>query len=170
MLSAVFHSLERFGPKVLNAYPPFIGAGIRVVGVKTDDTYRSITVSLKHRWWNMNLFGSAFGGSMYAMTDPFYAMLVKTGLGPGYTVWDKSATVRYLKPGVGTLHTTFTLSTTQLKEIQDQVEAAGKAEPEFTSVVVDEKGVKVCEVVKTVHVKRLPEGGHGRHHHSQVPM
>jgi hypothetical protein len=49
-----------------------------------------------------------------------------------------------------------------------QVEAAGKAEPEFTSVVVDDKGVKVCEVVKTVHVKRLPEGGHGRHHHSQV--
>lgn len=64
---------QRFLLRALNFYPPFRGAGIRV---KRIDGGRGMEVTLKQRWWNRNFVGTHVGGSLYAMTDPFYVLLL----------------------------------------------------------------------------------------------
>ena len=54
-------------------------------------------------WRTRNIYGTLFGGALYAATDPLYAMLIKVGLGKDYIARDKAGTIRYLKPGRGTL-------------------------------------------------------------------
>ena len=57
----------------INLYPPYLGAGIRFKGF-SDDGY-ACHVEMKLRWWNKNLFNTHFGGSIYAMCDPWFVLL-----------------------------------------------------------------------------------------------
>ncbi|MCG8563637.1 MAG: hypothetical protein MI747_00990 [Desulfobacterales bacterium] len=52
----------------LNIYGPFVGAGIKMEYIAQD--WRSARVSMKLRWYNRNIMGVHFGGSLYAMVDP----------------------------------------------------------------------------------------------------
>ena len=67
------------------------------------------TVELRARMLNRNYVGSHFGGSIYAMTDPFFMIMMMQNLGRDYIVWDKAGTVRYLKPARGTVTANFRL-------------------------------------------------------------
>src|SRR3954471_228439 len=93
--------LKRNMRTVLNLYPPFLGAGIRVK--RLDPDWRTIEVEMKLRRWNTNYVGSHYGGSLYSMTDPFYMLMLIENLGRDYIVWDKSATIRFRRPGKGTV-------------------------------------------------------------------
>ena len=76
----------------MNVWPPFAGAGIRVVRLDAD--WRAIDVEMKLRFWNSNYVGTHYGGSLYSMTDPFYMLMLIENLGREYVVWDKAATIR----------------------------------------------------------------------------
>ena len=73
--------------RLMNRWPPLLGAGIRVVRI--DAAMREIDVEMRMRRWNRNYVGAHFGGSLFAMTDPFYMMMVMENLGRGFVVWDK---------------------------------------------------------------------------------
>ncbi len=62
---------------------------------------KSIDVEMKLRWWNANYVGTHFGGSLFAMTDAFYMLMLMANLGRDYIVWDKAASIRYRKTGEG---------------------------------------------------------------------
>ena len=64
---------------MLNLYPPYLGAGIRVQHISPD--LRSVKVAMKLTRWNRNYVGTQFGGSLYAMVDPFYRRLLIEQLG-----------------------------------------------------------------------------------------
>eukprot|EP00126_Sphaerothecum_destruens_P004072 Sdes_comp17969_c0_seq2m7228 len=84
-------------------WPPYLGAGIRVSHVCS--SFKTIKVEMKQRFYNANWVGVHYGGSLYSMTDPFYMIMLIKHLGPQYVVWDKSAQIRYKKPGKGTKRT-----------------------------------------------------------------
>ncbi|MBI3536769.1 MAG: DUF4442 domain-containing protein, partial [Chloroflexi bacterium] len=62
----------------LNLYPPFVGAGIRS---KISRDHRRIEVWMKLRWYNLNAVGTHFGGSLYAMCDPWFMLILIKALG-----------------------------------------------------------------------------------------
>lgn len=136
----------------VNLWPPFIGAGIRVKRISPD--MKEIDVEMKLRWWNANYVGTHFGGSLYAMADAFYMLMLMAKLGHDYVVWDKSASIRYRRPGVGTVRAEFRLSNEQLDDIREKVKTMSKYEPTFTVEVRDLKGNVVAEVSKILHVRR----------------
>lgn len=43
----------------------------------------------------------AFGGSLFALTDPFWMILVMESLGSGYRVWNQAGEVEFVAPGRG---------------------------------------------------------------------
>lgn len=53
----------------MNAWPPFLFAGIHITALSDD--FRHARVELRRRWYNRNYVGTHFGGSLFAMTDPF---------------------------------------------------------------------------------------------------
>ena len=65
----------------MNLWPPFIGAGITVEKISKD--FRHAKVRLKHGLLNRNIVGVHFGGSLFAMTDPFFMMMVAKGISFG---------------------------------------------------------------------------------------
>ena len=136
--------------ELLSFYPPYVGAGIRVQHLARGH----FRVRMKLRWYNRNYYGSHFGGSLYSMCDPFFVLALVEKLGPAYIVWDKAASVRFLKPGRGTVAAEFIADDQRVEEIRRQVEAAGKAEPEFSVDVVDREGEPVARVEKLLHVRR----------------
>lgn len=134
-----------------NFWSPFRGAGIKIAYVSPD--YREIRVQLKLRWFNKNYVGTHFGGSMYAMTDPFYMMMLINILGPRYIVWDKAANIDFKKPGRGMLRTHFILSESEIQAIKSKADELGKYVFDKTVEVKNESGEVVASVVKTLYVR-----------------
>jgi Domain of unknown function (DUF4442) len=133
-------------------YPPFLGAGIRIA--RMSDDLREIDVEMKLHWWNANYVRTHYGGSLYSMADPFYMLMLLENLGRDYIVWDKSATIRFRKPGKGTVRAEFRLSEEQIDSLRAQVDAQGKIEPTFAVQVRDETGEVVAEVEKLLYIRR----------------
>ena len=145
-------NMLRFG---MNIWPPFLGAGIRVKYIAPD--YREIIVSLKLRWYNRNYVGTHFGGSLAAMTDPFYMLMLIHVLGSKYTVWDKTTTIDYLAPGRGTVTAYFTLQDNQIAEIRNKTANGDPYFPKFSVDIVNESGEAIARVDKTLYI-RMKQG------------
>jgi hypothetical protein len=142
------HALRRW----INFWPPFLGAGIRIKRISPD--MKAVDVEMKLRWWNANYVGTHFGGSLFAMTDAFYMLMLMANLGGEYIVWDKAATIRYRKPGKGTVRAEFRLSDSQIDDIREKLTMLPKHEPTFIAEVKDESGVLIAEVEKLLHVRK----------------
>jgi acyl-coenzyme A thioesterase PaaI-like protein len=148
----------RFSAKQLQKgmkwWPPFLGAGIRVRSMSED--FRDAVVELKLGRLNRNAVGTHFGGSLYAMTDPFFAIMLMHNLGSDYLVWDKSASIEYVAPGRGTVSAHFRLGGERIGEIKAQAAAGEKVLPQFAVDVKDEAGGMVARVYKTLYVRLKP--------------
>ncbi len=142
------HALRR----LVNFWPPFLGAGIRVKHIAPD--MKSIDVEMKLRFWNANYVGTHFGGSLFAMTDAFYMLMLMANLGSEYIVWDKAASIRYKRPGRGTVRAEFRLADSQIEDIREKLKTLPKYEPVFSVEVKDEAGVVIAEVEKLLHVRK----------------
>lgn len=137
---------------LVNLYAPFLGAGVRVTHVADD--FGAMDVRMGLHFWNRNYVGTHFGGSLYAMADPFFMVMLIELLGPGYVVWDKSATIRFRRPGRGTVRARFEIPAQRVEAIRSAADAGGKVEPVFTAQVRDEGGEVVAEVEKLLHVRK----------------
>lgn len=154
-------SFDRLVRRV-NLYPPFLAMGIRVRS--QSDDFTRFDVELRQRWFNRNLFGTHFGGSLYTMCDPFYLFIVTLNFGRGYVVWDKSAGIDFLKPARGTIRATFEIGTARLSEMREAVDRAGKRTFHFETDLVNADGEAVARVRKEVYVRAklrqsAPPGG-----------
>ncbi len=134
----------------INIWPPLLGAGIRVRW----HSDKAVDVEMKLRTWNRNYVGTHYGGSLYSMADPFYMLMLMENLGRDYIVWDKTASIRFRKPGRGKVRAEFRLTEGQLDEIRNKLMTQDKYEPTFLVEVRDEAGDVVAEVQKVLHVRR----------------
>jgi acyl-coenzyme A thioesterase PaaI-like protein len=137
---------------LLNLWPPFLGAGIRIT--RLDPNWHAIDVEMKLRFWNRNYVGTHYGGSLYSMADPFLMVMLINALGPDYIVWDKAASIRFRRPGRGTVHAHFEISDEQIAGIRRQLENAEKIEPSFNVEVKDVSGQVIAEVQKVLSIRR----------------
>lgn len=148
----MFRLSRRQKIKLLNFYPPYIGAGIRVKHISKD--FMRAEVEMKLRWWNKNLVGTHFGGSLMSMSDPFYMLLLIQNLGRDYIVWDKASTIRFKKPGTGKVTCVFQITSELVEQIKSEVAEAGKMDYQLPLTITNEKGEVVCELEKTIYVRK----------------
>ncbi|GAB6195725.1 DUF4442 domain-containing protein [Lysobacter xanthus] len=144
-------SLFRHG---LNLWPPFLATGIHVTHLSDD--WRHARVELRLRPWNRNAVGTHFGGSLFAMTDPFWMLLVMRGVGRDHVVWDRSGSIDFLKPGRGLVHAEFRLDDATLESIRTETADGAKHLRWFETPVVDTAGDTVALVRKQLYVRRKP--------------
>ena len=138
--------------KMINWYPPMIGAGIRVIDYTPDMT--AITVEMKLRWWNKNIVGTQFGGSLYMMCDPFFMAILMNNLGKDYIVWDKAASIQFLKPGRRNVRAHFHIPPDEITRVRAQADARGKLDAEYDVDIIDDDGVIVARVHKVLYIRR----------------
>jgi acyl-coenzyme A thioesterase PaaI-like protein len=136
----------------LHWWPPLLGAGVKVTRMDAD--FRAIDIEMRLTWRNRNVMGAHFGGSLYAMTDPFYMLMLMENLGPEYIVWDKAAAIRYKRPGRGTVRAEFRLTEAQIAEVRNALQTSDRYEPVYLIEVKDESGKVVSEVDKTIYIAK----------------
>ncbi|QKL04417.1 DUF4442 domain-containing protein [Pseudomonas sp. NY5710] len=140
---------------LLNLYPPYLGAGIRVQHISPD--LRSVKVAMKLTRWNRNYVGTQFGGSLYAMVDPFYMLLLIEQLGRDYIVWDKAASIDFIAPGKGPVFAEFHVDDALLNDIRQQTATGKKCLPRVQVDIRDGAGELVARVDKTLYVRLKPQ-------------
>lgn len=133
-----------------NLWPCYRGTGGRVTYIAAD--WREVRVRLPLSWRTRNYVGTTFGGSMYGAVDPFFMIMLMKNLGPGFTVWDKAAAIRFRKPGRGTLSATFLLDEAELVEIRRLLLEQPKVDRTYAVLLVDENGAVHAEIEKTIHI------------------
>ena len=136
----------------MSLWPPFLGAGIKVKHIAAD--FREVVVSMKLRWYNRNYVGTHFGGSLAAMTDPFYMLMLIHILGNEYTVWDKTSTIDFIAPGRGTVTARFSLNDDQIAEIKNETASGNAYFPELSVDIVNESDEVVARVNKKLYVRK----------------
>jgi acyl-coenzyme A thioesterase PaaI-like protein len=136
----------------MNVWPPFVGAGIHVTDIGPD--FRAVTVRLRHGLLNRNVFGTHYGGSLFSMTDPFFALMLLHNLPRGYVVWDKAASVEFKAPGRSDVFARFRLTDEQIADVVAQTAGGNKYEPTWSVDVVDADDRVVATVAKTLYIRR----------------
>jgi len=139
----------------MNLWPPFLFTGIHVAELSRD--WRRARVELRMRPWNRNYVGTHFGGSLFAMTDPFWMLLLMQCLGRDYFVWDKAAEIEFVKPGRGTVQASFEVDDAILELVRARTADGQKYLHWFENEILDRDGEVVARVRKQVYVRRKPD-------------
>ncbi|RMI33436.1 DUF4442 domain-containing protein [Nocardia stercoris] len=137
----------------MSLWPPLFFAGVRVEHVAADWT--SIRVAHRVRPWNRNMNGTAFGGTLYAMTDPFFGMMALGQLGPDYRVWSAKSGIEFLAPGRGIVTATMEFDAALAAEIRQSTRDGGKSITTHHATIVDAGGTVVARATQELYVRRL---------------
>ena len=135
-----------------NLFPAYRGTGARIDYIADD--FREIRVRLRFSWRTRNAVGTIFGGSMYGAVDPVYMIMLMRLLGREFVVWDKSAEIRFLKPGRATLYATFKIGDEELAKIREAT-AEGPIDRVYSVDLLDQAGVPHARVTKTIYIRRI---------------
>ena len=137
---------------IINWYKPFRGAGIKLAYVSDD--YRKVIARMPLKWNNRNYFGTQYGGSLFSMTDSFYAIMLSNNLGREYIVWDIEATIKFIKPGRTEVTANFNLLQEELDCIIKMTGNGEKYIFEKTVCIVDKENDIVAEVLKKIYIRK----------------
>jgi len=136
-----------------NLFPAYRGTGARVAYIAAD--FREVRIRLPLSWRTRNVVGTIFGGSMYGAVDPIFMIMLIRLLGSDYVVWDKTATIRFRKPGRTTIHATFLIDETELDAIRAATADGQSIDRTYHVDLVDDAGVVHAAVEKVIYVKRI---------------
>lgn len=142
---------------LLNLYPPYLFTRTKVKSISPD--WRECVVELKKSLLTRNYVGTAFGGSLFAATDPFYMLMLIKILGiEDYIVWDKAAEIHYQRPARSTVTYRFVVTDEALAAIRRDLETTGKSLPRFEVRGLDREGHTCVTVVKTLYIRKKDRG------------
>ncbi len=130
---------------------PNLFSGIRVR--RFSDDWTRATVELHVNPLTRNYVKTAFGGSMSAMTDPYFFMLVMHQLGKDYVVWDTRGEIEFVKPGRGVLTAEFVVASEQADELRRRAHGGAQVREWFETVITDRHGDVVAKVRREVYIR-----------------
>ena len=135
----------------LNIWLPLLFAGIRITYLSDDFTH----MRGKLRNWRStkNSHGSQFGGSLYAFTDPIFAVMLQNILGEPYYVWDKSASIDYIKAAYDEVYLDCRISAEEIAAIKAASADGKKHFPEFTVRLFDKNNDTIAIAKRVIYVR-----------------
>lgn len=145
---------ESWKSKVLrwkfNLFPAYRRTGGRVQYIAED--FHEARVRLPLSWRTRNYVGTIYGGSMFGATDPIYMLMLINILGRDYVVWDKSANIKFVRPGKSTLYAHFVLTPEYITTVKSEVSAAGEKDYLLDVELKDAEGQVIAVAQRTVYV------------------
>lgn len=135
---------------LFNISPMYRGTGAKLTKVQDDLHYVKIKLPLSYK--TKNYVGTMYGGHMYSCLDGIYMVQLINILPSSYVVWDKSATIRFRRPGTQTLYAEFNISKEFIKQIKSEI--AEQKEKDYTLHVDlrDSEGKIYAEVEKVIYI------------------
>lgn len=144
---------------VMRLYPPLLFQRIWVQ--RFEGEFKSCTVKINKSFLNKNYNGSIFGGTIYAATDPFYALLFDQLMqrkGFKVRVWLKSASIQYIKPGRSNLYFTISLTDEMIDEAEIALRTVGRFVKAYPMELTNKNGEICATVMNEVYIRNLHQG------------
>lgn len=118
------------------------------------DDWREVRVKLPYNIWTRSYVNTIYCGAMFSAITPFYAAMILFNLPPQHQVWDKCATIHYLKPGRGTLYSHIVLTQDELDTIGALLEDNRSIERTYRLTLVDADDTLHATLDQTVYIRR----------------
>jgi hypothetical protein len=135
---------------LMNWYPMYFGTGGKILFWASD--HSELHLRLRLNPWTYNYVGTIFGGSMFSASDPFYMLMLLRALGPDHVVWDKSAAIRFRKPGRTTLFAVLRVSETECAQIRQDVTEKGETTRDYVIQWMDKNGTVHAEINRHCYI------------------
>ncbi len=135
-----------------NLFPAYFATGARITYISGD--FREVRIRLPLSWQTRNYVGTIFGGSMYAAVDPVYMLMLIRNLGRDYVVWDKSACIKFMKPGRSALFARFVLDDREIDTIRRKLLTDHSVDRTYHVDLTDKDGVVHASIEKVVYIRR----------------
>ena len=135
---------------LLNIFPAYRRTGGRICFISDD--LKEVHIKLGLKWSTRNYVGSVFGGSIYGALDPIYMVQLINILGDRYVVWDKSATIIFIRPIKHVVFARFIISESLLTEIKKEIELNKEMEIELSTQFSDENEITYAKVIKKLYI------------------
>ncbi|MBY0244919.1 MAG: DUF4442 domain-containing protein [Sphingobacteriaceae bacterium] len=148
---------------VLCFYPPLFFQRIWIKKFHKD--FKGVDVKISNSFLNRNYNASIFGGTIYAATDPFYAIIFDQLMqrrGFKVRAWLKSASIQYIKPGLGTLYFTLVITDEMIKEAEDTLRLNGKFVKSYPIEIFNKEG-ELCAIATNEIYLRDRFSGENQH-------
>ena len=138
---------------VLNyLWPPWWFTGIKIISI--DERFTKISLRMNLRFYNRNYVGTHFGGNLFAMTDPFYMLMLLKNLGKDYIVWDKAASIKFIKPGRSHVYVDVCLTQDKLDQIISELSVTNPITVSFPIEVFDRQRQLIASIDKRIYIRR----------------
>ncbi len=95
----------------------------------------------------------AFGGSLFALADPFWMILVMESLGSGYRVWDQAGEVEFVAPKRGAVIAEFRVEDAVLDKRREAAADGSNVLRWFDTEIRSLDGEPVARVRKRLYVR-----------------
>ncbi len=99
-----------------------------------------------------NYVGTLYGGHMYSSVDGIYMVQLINILGKDYVVWDKSATIKFKRPGNKTLFAEFNITDELIEQIKNDIKELDEKDFTLTVNLSDKDGNVFAEVEKLIYI------------------
>jgi len=133
----------------INFWPCIWCSGGRITFVSGD--FQELHVRLRLGIRTRNRVGTVYGGSIYSSVDPYFMLMFMQILGRDYVVWNKGATVKFIKPITGEVKCRFLITDELVDTVKAQVAANGQYVFELPLEYIDDKGTVYATFTKVVY-------------------
>jgi acyl-coenzyme A thioesterase PaaI-like protein len=135
--------------RALNVWPCIWCTGGKMTFISGD--FKELHVQLKLNIRTRNRVGTVYGGSIYSSVDPYFMLMMMEILGKDYVVWDKGATVKFVRPITDKVKCRFLISDELVEKVKAEIAANGQYVFDMPLQYVDEEGKVYAVFTKTVY-------------------
>ena len=140
---------------IMRLYPPFLLQRIWVQ--KIYKGFRGADIKINHSLLTLNFGKAVFGGTIYAAIDPFYALLFGQLLrnkNYNITVWLKSASIKFLKPGRCDLYYSIRITEEMIHEVEMAINATGVFVKSYAIEIYSKTGELHAIAKNEIYIKK----------------
>ena len=135
---------------LFNISPMYRSTGGRLLEVSDDLKYVKLKLPLTYK--TRNYVGTIYGGNMYSCVDGIYMVQLINILGRSYVVWDKSASIRFRRPGNQTLFAEFKITDELLEKIKNEINQHQEKDFHLSVNLTDKQGNVYAEIEKVIYI------------------
>lgn len=132
-----------------NFWPCIWCTGSRVEFIAGD--FKELHVSIKLNIRTRNRVGTVYGGSIYSSVDPYFMLLFMQILGRDYVVWDKGASMKFVRPIVEKVKCRFLITDGLIAEVKQKIAENGEYTFDLPLKYEDDNGTVYATFTKQVY-------------------
>ncbi len=132
-----------------NFWPCIWCTGSKVEFIAAD--FKELHVSIKLNIRTRNRVGTVYGGSIYSSVDPYFMLMFMEILGKNYVVWDKGASMKFVRPIVDKVKCRFLITDELVAEVKQKIAESGECTFDLPLKYEDENGTVYATFTKSVY-------------------